>query len=148
MTANLIVAVLFAVAALPLLVLGYLATTGKLKGNSYVGLRVQEVRQEEAIWTQAHRVTGPFLILAGVTLAFGAAFAWIAAGWLWLAPVVAVVLALVFLSVGGNMGARTASLLDAAQQAEQEQPAPQPEAPAVDLDALRRAAGQSDKPGK
>ncbi|WP_394281783.1 SdpI family protein [Corynebacterium sp.] len=144
MTANLIVTILFIIVAVVLIVLGMLAATGRLKGNSYIGLRVREVRQEEAVWTQAHKVTGPFSILAGVALLFGAAFVWIASGWLWLAPVVAAVLAIIFLSVGGNMGARTAALLDQAQKAEPE-PAPQPESPAVDLDALRRAAGQSDE---
>lgn len=150
MTANLIIAVLFLLVALVLIVVGAMAATGKLKGNSYIGLRVPEVRQEEAVWMQAHKVAGPFLIVAGVTLLFGAAFAWIASGWLWAAPVIAVIVALVFLSLAGNLGARSASLFAAARKAEQSEPKSEPkpeaEAPAVDFDALRRAAGQADNP--
>lgn len=145
MIANLVVAVLFLLLALVCIAVGAMAATGKLPGNSVVGLRIAEVRKEHSTWTQAHKVAGPFWILSGVTLVFGAAFAWIATGWLWLVPVIAVILAVVFISVGANFGARAAVLIDRAIEDQKNQPAEPAPAPSVDLDAMRRAASQSDR---
>ena len=82
-----------------------------------IGLRVPEVRKHESTWRQAHRVTGPFWVLAAVAFAIGAAFAFIAYGWMRILVAVAVIAALVSISVGGNFGARAAALVDAARDA-------------------------------
>ncbi len=147
-TLNLVLGIIFLAGALCFIVLGAVATAGKLPGNATVGLRVPEVRKHESTWVQAHRVVGPFWILTGVALAIAAAFAFIAQGWVWVAPAIAVVAAVIALSVGGNFGARAAALVDAALEAKSQDEAAAARAesaPAVDLDALRRAAGQADK---
>lgn len=144
-TLNVVVGILFIIGAVVFIVLGGVAAAGKLPGNDIIGLRVPEVRKDESIWVQAHRVLGPFWILAGVALAMGAAFAFIASGWVWVAPVIALVAAVVALSVGGNFGARAAALVDAARDANPEPETPAEPAPQVDLDALRRAAGKADE---
>lgn len=136
---NLVAGVLLSLVALFLVVVGLMATAGKLPGNPVVGLRLASVRKNKRIWDGAHRVAGPFVALAGVALAFGAAFAFIADGWLWVAPVIAAVVAVVALSAAGSAGARAAQLLDA-EPAQSEAPT----GPKVDLEALRRAASQAD----
>lgn len=144
-TLNIVVGILFIIAAVALAVLGGVAAAGKLPGNKVIGLRVPEVRKEERTWVQAHRVVGPFWILAGLAMAIAAAFSFIAHGWLWLAPVIAFVAGVVALSVGGNYGAKAAALIDEHLNASAEQTTPSKPAPAVDLDALRRAAGRADE---
>lgn len=144
-TLNIVIGILFLVGAAVFTAIGISAAAGKLPGNSVIGLRVPEVRKHESTWVQAHKVVGPFWILAGVALAMGAAFAFIASGWVWVAPVIALVAAVVALSVGGNFGARAAALVDAARDANPEPEAPAEPAPQVDLDALRRAAGKADE---
>ena len=142
MTANLVVGIIYLVLAVVLVVVGAMSVAGKLPGNSIFGLRIAAVRKDKSIWDQAHKVSGPFVLFAGVALAFGAAFAFIASGWLWVAPVIALIIAVIALSVAGNFGARAATLIDAARNhtAPQEQPAPQ-----VNLDALRNAASKADE---
>lgn len=159
---NVTLGVMFLLGAIAFIVIGALATSGKLPGNNVIGLRVQEVRSNEATWVQAHRVVGPFWILAGVALAMGAAFALIAHGWMWLAPVIALLAAGVALAIGGNFGAKTAALVDVAlhTQANDQSstthtgtPSADPTngtggdtaPPAVDLDAMRKAAGTADE---
>lgn len=139
-TVNVVVGTIFIVLALVLLIPGMMATAEKLPGNKYVGLHVPAVRKNESVWRQAHKVAGPFWILGGVALSFGAAFAFIAQGWVWLFPVIALVLAVVAASVGGNFGARAAVAVEEAQKAEPAAPKPQ-----VNLDALRKAAGKADE---
>ncbi|WP_018298192.1 SdpI family protein [Corynebacterium lubricantis] len=144
MTLNLIVAIVFLILAIALIVVGGMAAAGKLPGNSYIGLRVAEVRKNESTWIQAHKVAGPFWLLSGVVMLFGAAFAWIAGGWLWLLPVIAVVVAVVFVSVGANFGARAAAVVNKTiEDLENQPPEPAP-APQLDFEAMRRAASQSD----
>ena len=145
MTAGAIIGIIFIVCALALLVPGALATAGRLPGNSIVGLRVPEVRKDEGIWVQAHRVVGPYLIFGGAALAFGAAFSFIASGWLWLAPVLLAVLAVVACALGGNMGARAARLIDDARANTTNTPADDAPTPSVNLDALRNAAREADQ---
>ncbi len=143
-TMNLLVGILYIVLALVLLTAGGMATAGKLPGNSVFGLRIAAVRKDKSIWDQAHKVAGPFVVFAGVALAFGAAFAFIASGWLWVTPVIAFIIAVVALSVAGNFGARAASLIDAARDEADNQPAQTAPAPQVNLDALRNAASKTD----
>lgn len=145
-TLNVVLGILFILAAVAFIAIGAVAAAGKLPGNSVVGLRVPEVRKHESTWVQAHKVVGPFWILTGVALAIGAAFSFIAHGWVWVAPVIALVAAVVSLSVGGNFGARAAALVDDAIQAqESEKETATPAQPQVNLDALRRAAGKADE---
>lgn len=138
-TLNLVIGIVFAVLTLALFIPGALATAGKLPGNKWVGLHVRAVRKDQGIWDQAHKVAGPFWLLAALALAFGAAFSFIASGWMWVLPVVALVAAVITASVGGNFGARAATMVENAREEE-----PEPEKPAVNIDALRRAAGQAD----
>ena len=126
-TLNVALGVVFLVVALVFIIIGAAATAGKLPGNKVIGLRVQEVRANEATWVRAHRVVGPFWILAGVALAMGGAFALIAHGWVWVAPAIAV-LAAGAAHAAGAAGTETEA-------------AP----PAVDLDAVRKAAGSADE---
>lgn len=103
-----VIGVVFIVFALALLIPGLLAALGRLPGNNVVGLHVPEVRKDEEIWVQAHKVAGPYLILGGLALAFGSAFAFIADGWLWMGPVVLGVVAVAAVAAAGNQGARAA----------------------------------------
>ena len=133
-----VIGVVFIVFALALLIPGVLAALGKLPGNNVVGLHVPEVRKDEEVWVQAHKVAGPYLILGGLALAFGAAFAFIADGWLWAGPVVLAIIAVAAVAAAGNQGARAAKLFTEAKEN-----APEP-APQVDLGALRNAARRAD----
>ncbi|WIM67663.1 SdpI family protein [Corynebacterium breve] len=144
MTANLIVGIILIVLGIGLLIPAIMATAGKLPGNNVIGLRIPEVRKDKSTWNQAHKVVGPFWLFSAVALLFGAAFAFIASGWVWIAPALAVILAIVFLSVGGNFGARAAILIDKARSAAENQPEQQEPAPQVDLGALRKAASKAD----
>lgn len=139
-----IIGVVFIVFAIALLIPGVLAALGRLPGNNVVGLHVPEVRKDEEIWVQAHKVTGPYLILGGLALAFGAAFSFIANGWLWAGPVILALIAIAAIAAAGNQGARAAKLFAQAKANDAEaSPAAQP-APQVDLGALRNAARQAD----
>lgn len=129
-------AVVIALLALFYLVVGILAWRRALPGNGIIGLRVPEVRKEERIWKEAHQVAGPLWAVGGVVLLFSAAFAfrgiwWVTAG--------TAIVSTVFLSVGANLGARAANLLANHKEAPAE-----PEAPKVNLDAVRRAAQGKD----
>ncbi|MDK8626222.1 SdpI family protein [Corynebacterium appendicis] len=137
-----VIGVVFIVFALALLIPGLLAALGRLPGNNVVGLHVPEVRKDEEIWVRAHKVAGPYLILGGLALAFGSAFAFIADGWLWMGPVVLGVVAVAAVAAAGNQGARAARLF--AEAKENEADADAAPAPQVDLGALRNAARRAD----
>lgn len=137
-----VIGVVFIVFALALLIPGLLAALGRLPGNNVVGLHVPEVRNDEEIWIQAHKVAGPYLILGGLALAFGSAFAFIANGWLWAVPVILAVVAVASVAAAGNQGARAARLFTEAKENQAEADAAP--APQVDLGALRNAARQAD----
>ncbi|MDN8594251.1 MULTISPECIES: SdpI family protein [unclassified Corynebacterium] len=139
------IGVVFIVFALALLIPGLLAALGRLPGNNVVGLHVPEVRKDEEIWVQAHKVAGPYLILGGLALAFGAAFAFIADGWLWAGPVVLALVGIAAVAAAGNQGARAAKLFAQAKDAENgAEAATAHPAPQVDLGALRNAARRAD----
>ncbi|PAT15943.1 hypothetical protein CKJ84_00425 [Corynebacterium sp. NML 120412] len=142
-TLNIVLGILFIIGALLFLIPGAMATAGKLPGNNVIGLRLPEVRKNESTWVTAHRVVGPFALLAGVAMAIGAAFAFIAEGWVWVAPAVALIAAVAAFAVGGNYGTKAAKLADAALH-EPDEPTEEAPAPQVNLDALRRAAGKAD----
>lgn len=131
--------------AIALLVIGVLAWRRKLPGNPVIGIRVAEVRKSQEIWEAAHQVAGPLWLVGGVALVFGGLVAFRAEGWMWLLPVLAVLVALAAVGAGANIGARRAAAIDVAQKYEEEHaPAPAAPAPKVDMDALRRAADAAD----
>lgn len=140
-----VIGVVFIVFALALLIPGALAALGRLPGNNVVGLHVPEVRKDEEIWVQAHKVTGPYLILGGLALAFGAAFSFIADGWLWAGPMILALIAVAAVAAAGNQGARAAKLFAQAKQNDAQNAAePTQQAPQVDVGALRNAARRAD----
>jgi uncharacterized membrane protein len=131
--------------AIALLVIGVLAWRRKLPGNPVIGIRVAEVRKSQEIWEAAHQVAGPLWLVGGAALVFGGLVAFRAEGWMWLLPVLAVIVALAAVGAGANIGARRAAAIDVAQKYEEEHaPAPAAPAPKVDMDALRRAADAAD----
>lgn len=145
---NMLIGVVLLVLALVLIVVGVMAATRRLPGNKIIGLRVPEVRKSQAVWDSSHAVAGPLWIFGGVTLVFGGLIAFIASGWLWLLPAAALIVGVVALASGANVGARAATLLDVPEEGggcSQEggcncgghEPEP---APVVDLDAVRKAA--------
>ncbi|MDO5511538.1 SdpI family protein [Corynebacterium sp.] len=145
------VAMLLIILAVALILFGVLAWTRKLPGNSVVGLRVPEVRKSQEAWQAAHAAAGPIWTFGGVALLFGGLLGFVSGGWMWVFTAVTVLIALVAVSLGANVGARTASLVDAAGEDEAGgcgqdcncgAPAP---APAVDIDALRKAATEADR---
>ena len=147
------VGIIFLILAVFLIVVGALASTKRLPGNSYIGLRLQEIRKSREAWDNAHRVAGPFWILSGVCLVFGGIVALRAEGWMWLIPVFTFIIALLALSIGSNMGARAAYLWDQAHKEEEGcgdscncgDSGCGDSAPAVDVAALRNAAQHADR---
>lgn len=138
------IGIILAVLAVVLLVVGILAVARKLPGNPVIGLRVAEVRKSKETWDTAHHVAGTFWILGGVAMAFAALLSFVVSGWMWVLPVVLVFVSLVALGAGANVGARTAAAIDVANEVEADRKANEPApAPAVDFEALRRAASQS-----
>ncbi|WP_055174683.1 SdpI family protein [Corynebacterium lowii] len=133
--------VILLVLGLILTVIGGLAWAAKLPGNGVVGIRVPEVRKSQDLWELAHRIAGPFWTLGGIALIFGACFSFIAQGWLWLLPVLTVLIALVAIGAGAGKAAHAVAVIDARRMIEAETGGPKP---AVDMDALRRAARASD----
>ncbi|AWB82859.1 hypothetical protein C3B44_11415 [Corynebacterium yudongzhengii] len=142
-----VVGVVLSLLAIALLVIGGMAFARKLPGNSYIGIRVAEVRKSPEVWEAAHHVAGTFWLFGGVALTFGALISFIAEGWLWLIPVGAVIVAVVAVGAGANVGARTAAALDVEKEYQEQQKAQEPApAPEVDMSALRRAVDKSRHP--
>lgn len=152
---SVLIGVILLVLALFLLVVGALAVTRRLPGNSVIGIRVPEVRKSRETWEGAHRMAGPLWVFSGVVLVFGALISFISSGWMWVLPAVTVLVAVVGVASGANIGARTATVLEAQRRKEEGaggcsgcsaeggcgcgggDAAPAPE---VDLDAVMRAA--------
>lgn len=153
------VGIIFFILAVFLIVVGTMASTKRLPGNNYIGLRLQEIRKSREAWDNAHRIAGPFWILSGVCLIFGGIVALSAEGWMWLLPVLTFVAAVLALSVGSNLGSRAAFLYEQAHASEEGcgdscncvsdgcggKEAAAASAPQVDVDALRHAARESDR---
>lgn len=148
-----IIGIILSVLGIALFVIGALAWTRRLPGNSVVGIKVPEVRKSEEVWKASHQVAGPVWVVAAIAWILGAFLAFIATGWMWILPALAFVGGTVLLSVGANYGARTAVLLDEHLNAEDGCEDGSCDcgdrgcgsAPAqVDLDAARRAASAQD----
>ncbi|MDD7582080.1 SdpI family protein [Corynebacterium sp. 32222D000AT] len=154
-----VIGIVILILAAVLIVVGALATTRKLPGNSVVGLRVEEVRKSREAWDAAHAVAGPVWFLGGVALAFGGIVALTATGWMWLIPVATAIIAVITLSVGANLGARSALLWDQANNADEgcgdscncgsggcgSDTAAEAAPAQIDLDAVRQAANRADQ---
>lgn len=128
-----------------LLVVGMAAATGRLPGNSFVGIRVPEVRKSPELWRLAHRIAGPFWVFGAAAWALGACFAFIASGWLWVLPAFFALLGVYGIGRGAAQGAHTVAAVDARKMTRAERG--DDARPAVDLSALRRAAGSTDGSG-
>lgn len=118
MTVMVAVGIIMLIFAVYWLVFGGLATARRLPGNKYFGLRIPDVRKSKEAWDGSHVVAGPVWILAGVSFLFGALVAFRASGWMWLIPVATVLIAIVAISVGSNLGARAAHLYTLKDQEE------------------------------
>src|SRR5690625_933883 len=158
MTVMVAVGIIMLIFAVYWLVFGGLATARRLPGNKYFGLRVPDVRRSTEAWDGSHVVAGPVWIFAGITLLFGALVAFRASGWMWLIPVATVLIAIVAISVGSNLGARAAHLYTLKDQEENGGCSSEggcscgsggcgseAETPEVDLEALRQAAKNVDR---
>ncbi|WP_312715761.1 SdpI family protein [Corynebacterium flavescens] len=151
------VGIIMLIVAALLLIVGGLAATGHLPGNNVIGLRLIEIRKSRAAWDNAHKVAGLFWVLSGVALLFGGIVALNASGWMWLLPAAMVIVSILALSVGSNMGSRAAYLFDQAHKEEEEgcgdscncgdscDSGSDTPAVEVNLGALRQAAQKSDK---
>src|SRR5699024_10367315 len=118
MTSMVAVGLILLVFALYWLIFGALATARRLQGNKYFGLRIPVLRKSKEAWDASHVVAGPVWILAGVSFLSGALVAFRASGWMWLNPVATVLIAIVAISVGSNLGARAAHLYTLKDQEE------------------------------
>lgn len=113
-----IVAVVLLALGLAVVVIAGLGVSSKLPGNSFVGIRVPEVRRDPEMWALAHRVAGPSWLVAGLALLVGGFISFSLSGWGWLWALVAVLAAIAMIGVGSAMGAHTVAVLDAKRQAE------------------------------
>ncbi len=137
------VGVIYAILAVGVLLVGALASTRRLPGNSFIGIRVPEVRHSRDIWEQSHAVAGPLWVFSGLALLFGALSVFFVHSWMWMVPVAAFLLGVYGIGAGANVGARRAALLDAAENdAHAEAAGVRP--PAVDTAAALRAASARD----
>lgn len=135
--------VVYAIVAVGVLIVGILGTTQHLPGNSFIGIRVPEVRASKDIWNKSHAVAGPLWIFAGLALLFGAITTFFVSSWLWVIPLAALALGLYGIGAGANLGARHAALIDAAEtEAHAQAAGVRP--PAVDVNAALRAASAKD----
>lgn len=109
-----IAGIILGVLAVALLVVGFLGWRRRLPGNKYVGMRIPEVRKNKDVWDAAHQVAGPLWMVAAASLGVGSMLAFAAGNvpWLWLLVILAVIGALVLISMGANFGAQTAHVLD------------------------------------
>lgn len=133
-----------------LVLVGILGWTERLPGNSYIGLRIPEVRKSREMWQIAHKMAGPLWVAGGVTSILAGLLFLTDSIWLWILAGVLIVVALIFVSLGASAGARAVSIISAQEDsgsdsccssggsdASNQQAAATPE---VDIAALRRAA--------
>jgi MFS family permease len=106
-----VLSVLLFIVAVAVLVTGILAATGTLPGNSWVGLRIPEVRKSRQMWVTAHKIAGVPWVGAGVAF-LGAALVSLKGGWLWIITALLVVGGLFLIGMGAALAASTAARLD------------------------------------
>ena len=133
-----IVTVVCALLALCLAIAGILGWTRHFPGNSHIGITTAGTRKSKEAWDRAHFVAGPFWLIGALAFVFAALFS---ARGSWTLAVIAILLGLVFLTLGVGSGARFSALYDDSEEPSQD-PAPSapPASPSVDVDAVRRAA--------
>ncbi|AKK04325.1 SdpI family protein [Corynebacterium epidermidicanis] len=142
-------ALLLLLSALALIV-GGLAWSRRLPGNSVIGLKVKEVRTSREIWDAAHAAAGPLWVLAGAILGFTGLLTLRIDGALsWTLAALAGIIALVLAGAGANLGAKVATAV--AAECEDEgcssgscNCGSAPAAPEVDVAALRAAMRNAD----
>lgn len=100
------------------IIIGVLGWTGKLPGNSYIGIRVPEVRKNKKMWDTAHRIAGPLWTVSGVILALGAIITFNAQGWMWALSILSIIAWLIFLGMGAGMAAHTVAMMDIKEEKE------------------------------
>ena len=108
-----VLTVLLTIFGLAILATGALAFTGKLPGNSFVGLHIPEVRKSQEFWTMGHRIAGPAWIGSGVVMLGAALVSTSVAGWIWLVFGLLVVGSLFLLGMGSAMAAHALARVDA-----------------------------------
>lgn len=155
-TRTMILGIILVISAVAVIGVGLLAFAGRLPGNSWVGIRVPEVRRDPAMWELAHKVAAPSWIVGGLALLLGGIIAVGASGWAWVWVFVAVIATIALIGVGAAMGAHTVAVLDAHNNTDNDTTSScscggqgcttaQPTTPiAVDIDAARRAAQAAD----
>ncbi|MFV8382166.1 SdpI family protein [Corynebacterium hindlerae] len=139
-----IISIVVLVLAVLAMAVGMLAWTRHLPGNSLVGLKVPEVRKSKETWDVAHAVAAPMWTAAGVSMLFGGLVALRLStlpGLIFL--IVTVFVALVFLGIGANLGAKAAYLMDRQDEGCGDSCGcgSEEEKPEVDVAALRKAMG-------
>src|SRR5699024_3395863 len=110
MTSMVVVGLILLVFALYWLIFGALATARRLPGNKYFGLRIPDVRKSKEPWDGSNVVAGPVWFLACVYCLYCALVAFLASGWMYLIPFASVLIAIVAISVGSELGARAGHL--------------------------------------
>ena len=142
------VGILLLIIALCAIILGMLGWTRKLPGNSYIGIKVPEVRKSRQMWDAAHQTAGPLWVISGVAFSFAGLLCFVNNAWLWLLAAVLTFFGVVLVALGSSLGSRTVAVLadhDAKQEAAQSSCCSAggeeevPSAPEVDVEALRRA---------
>lgn len=129
-----------------LLIIGVLGWTEHLPGNSYIGIRVPEVRRSQELWQVAHKMAGPLWVAGSIAAFLAALLCFTDSGWLWFLAFLLLVVTVIFISLGASAGARAVSILSAQEDTGSDSccssgsAAPAPAAPEVDIAALRRAA--------
>ena len=108
-----VLTIILAILGIAVLAVGTLALTGKLPGNSIVGLRIPEVRKSEANWVMAHKIAAPAWIGSGVVLLGGALLSNKVSGWLWLVLALLIVGALFLIGLGAALASHTLARVDA-----------------------------------
>lgn len=108
-----VLTIILAILGLAVLAVGFLALTGKLPGNSVVGLRIPEVRKSEDNWVMGHKIAGPAWIGSGAVLLGAALLSTKVAGWMWLVLALLIVGAVFLLGLGAALAAHTLARVDA-----------------------------------
>ncbi|MCS4535462.1 SdpI family protein [Corynebacterium sp. HS2168-gen11] len=141
------------VLGIAVIVIGVLAWTKHLPGNSYIGIKVKEVRKSKEQWDAAHQVAGPVWTASGLALVIAALPFFTGNYWLLLVSVIGIFAAVYFYGLGGSLATRAAGIMGQDSESEgcssgccsDTASEPASETPtSIDFDALRRAASQSD----
>lgn len=137
------------------MVIGVLAWTKHLPGNSYIGIKVKEVRKSKEQWDAAHQLAGPVWTASGLALVIAALPFFTGNYWLLVISAIGIFAAVYFYGLGGSLATRAAGVMGQESESESEgcssgccsdsSSEPASTTPtSIDIDALRRAASHSD----